>query len=200
MFWSMAGLADPESLQRHAAEHLQFIRDTMARASGFTAVPGWGGALMGATAIGTAAAAPPVDDPAWLVWWLADAVAAVVIGIVSIVRKARRVGAPLQGGAARRFALALTPALVAAAILTVVLVGHGLTTVLPGCWLLLYGAAIASGGALSVRLVPLLGLCLMALGGIALMAPASWGNLFMGAGFGMTQVIFGCLIARRYGG
>ena len=71
---------------------------------------------------------------------------------------------------------------------------------MPGVWLLLYGTAIVTGGAFSVRAVPIMGLCLMALGAAALFAPANWGNLFMAAGFGLVQIAFGFWIALRYGG
>src|SRR6185503_15885561 len=47
---------------------------------------------------------------------------------------------------------------------------------LPGCWLLLYGTAAATGGALSVSIVPLMGLCFMVLGAIAFAVPAAWGH------------------------
>ena len=46
------------------------------------------------------------------------------------------------------------PKLAAGAVLTAVAVEGGLTARLPGCWLLLYGAGVAAGGALSVRVVP----------------------------------------------
>jgi hypothetical protein len=191
----------PASIDRHAAENLRFIRDTMARAGGFTAVPGRGGALMGLTALATAAlAGPPSDRPAWLGLWLADAVLALAIGTAAIVLKARRSGVPLQGAAARRFALAFAPPMAAGAVLTMVLVENGLATRLPGCWLLLYGAAVSSGGAFSVRPVPVMGACFMALGALAFALPAAWGHLFMAAGFGLLQVGFGLVIARRYGG
>ena len=47
-----------------AAAHasLRFIRDTMARTAAFTAVPGWGGVAMGATALVAAAVAAPAAD------------------------------------------------------------------------------------------------------------------------------------------
>jgi hypothetical protein len=85
-------------------------------------------------------------------------------------------------------------------VLTPVFATLGLVARLPGCWLLLYGTALASGGAFSVRVVPLMGLCFMALGVVAFAAPASWGQWLMAAGFGGLHIGFGLVIARRYGG
>jgi hypothetical protein len=197
----MSAAAAPPSLHDHAADHLRFIRDTMARAADFTAVPGWGGVLMGVTALVTAAAAgPPRDTPAWVGSWLADAGVAVALGLGAMVWKARRAGVSLTGAPARRFALAFVPPLMAGAVLTGVFVRDHMSTRLPGCWLLLYGAAVTSGGAFSVRLVPVMGICFMALGVSAFVSPVSTGSLFMAAGFGALQIGFGLIIARKYGG
>jgi hypothetical protein len=189
----MTPAAVPPSLHDHAAEHLQFIRDTMARAADFTAAPGWGGVMMGATALVTAiAAGPPRDDWAWVRIWLIDAGAAVALGLTAMVWKARRAGLSLTSAAARRFALAFIPSLVAGAVLTVVFVREHLATRLPGCWLL--------GGAFSLRLVPVMGACFLALGVLAFAFPVNAGSLFMAAGFGGLQIGFGLIIARKYGG
>ena len=40
----------------------------------------------------------------------------------------------------------------------------------------------------------------MALGTVAYVAPAAWGQRLMAAGFGGLHIGFGLLIARRYGG
>ena len=189
------------ALHRQAEDNLRFIRDTMARAADFTAVPGVGGAIMGVTALATAVASgSPAAGPRWLTIWLADAAVAALIGAVATVRKARRLGLSLLGAAGRRFALAFAPPIVAAVVLTIVFARQDLVGRLPGCWLVLYGAAVTSGGAFSVRVVPLMGASLMLLGAAAFMAPESWGHLFMAAGFGAVQVIFGIIIAVKYGG
>jgi hypothetical protein len=173
----------------------------MERAAGFSAVPGWGGAAMGVTALAAAPVAHRWQGSTWwLGIWLAEAAVAAAIGLAAMVHKARRAGTPLSAPAARKFGLAFVPAIAAGAVLTAVLYRRTLIADLPGCWLLLYGAAVASGGALSVRIVPLMGLCLMSLGVLALAAPASWGDAFMAAGFGVLHVVFGLVIARRHGG
>jgi hypothetical protein len=185
----------------HAAENLRFIRDAMARASAFTAVPGWGGVVMGITAILAAAiSGPPDGSTRWILVWLAEALVASTTAMVAMTLKARRSATPLSSAApAFRFALAFLPPLVAGMVLTPVFAAMGMTR-LPGCWLLLYGTAVATGGAFSVRIVPLMGVCFMALGVVAFAAPAEWGHWLMAAGFGGLHIVFGLIIARRYGG
>jgi hypothetical protein len=191
----------PERLHEHALDDLRYIRDTMERASAFTAVPGWGGVLMGATALATAPiAGPPRESARWVAAWMADAVVAAAIGLIAIARKGRRAESPLAAAPARRFALAFVPPLAAGAVLTAVFVSHGLIARLPGCWLVSYGAAVMTGGALSVRAVPIMGLAFMLLGIAAFAAPAASGDVFMAAGFGGLHIGFGLVIARKYGG
>jgi hypothetical protein len=196
----MAGRVYP--LHAHAAADLRFIREAMARATEFTAVPGRDGVLMGTSAIVTAAIAGQPDATGqWLLVWIGDAFVACAIALVAIAVKTRRSGASLAaGGPAFRFALAFAPPMAAALVLTPVFVFAGLTPQLPGCWLLLYGTAIATGGAFSVRVVPLMGIAFMAAGVVAFLLPAGWGNWIMAAGFGGLHIIFGVIIARRYGG
>jgi hypothetical protein len=117
-----------------------------------------------------------------------------------MVHKARASGSSLLAGPAQRFALAYLPSLGAGAVLTGVFAQLGLTPRLPGCWLLLYGTAVAAGGALSVRIVPLMGLLFMLLGVAAFALPVAWGNVLMAAGFGALHIGFGLVIARKYGG
>jgi hypothetical protein len=190
-----------EPIHAHAIENIRFIRETMERAGAFTAVPGWGGVVMGASAVVTAfVSGPPDNSIRWLVVWLTDAAFAATVAVVATTRKARRSGAPLSSAPALRFALAYAPPLAAGIVLTLVFVTMGLGARLPACWLLLYGTAVATGGAFSVRVVPIMGLCFMALGTLAFAVPASAGHWLMAGGFGGLHVAFGLLIARRYGG
>ena len=173
----------------------------MENAGRFTAVPGWGGVAMGATAICATAFAWRQGTPdRWLMVWFAELALAVAIAAVTTFLKAHAANAEVFSAPGRRFALSFVPPLLVGALLTYALVRTGQFSVLPGMWMLLYGTAVVTGGAFSVRVVPLMGLCFMGLGTVALIAPPSWGNLLMGMGFGGLQVVFGLLIARRHGG
>jgi hypothetical protein len=196
--------AQPESsraIHHRAIDNLRFIRDAMERASAFTAVPGWGGVLMGVTALVAApiAAGRRPDAGAWLAVWVVEAVVALTIGALAMGWKARRAGASLLHGSGRRFALNFAPPVLVAAVLTVALARAGAYDLLPGVWLLLYGTAVVVGGAFSVTAVPVMGACFLAVGTAAVFAPV-WGDAWMAAGFGGLQIGFGIVIARRHGG
>lgn len=181
-------------------DNLRFIRETMEGASTFTAVPGVGAAVVGLTALATAAVTSRLESATgWLLVWLGDAFLACLIMAVAILWKARRSGG-LVARPGIRFALGVFPPLIAGAVLTLVIFAHGLMSLLPGIWLLLYGTGVVTGGAFSVRIVPVMGLGFMALGALALFAPAAWGDGFLAAGFGGLHIAFGIAIARRYGG
>jgi hypothetical protein len=191
----------PEAPAGRALEDLRFIRRTMESAAAFTAVPGVGGVLIGLTAVGAALVAARQSTPAaWLATWVVEGVLAFAIAGAAMIRKARRAETPLLSRPGRKFALSLSPPLAAGALLTVVLYRAGNLSVLPGLWLLLYGAGVVTGGAFSVRVVPVMGLCFMATGAAALFCPAGWGNILMGVGFGVLHMVFGAIIAWRYGG
>jgi len=191
----------PPALHDRAMDNLKFIRETMERASSFTAVPGWGGALMGVTALGASAvAAWQPNRNRWLAVWVGEAVLALAIGAWALRRKARRAETPVLSGPGRKFALAYAPPILAGMLLTLALLRAGMTGALPGTWLLLYGTAVVAGGTFSVKIVPVMGLCFMLLGAVALNAPAGWENYLMAAGFGGLHIIFGVIIARRHGG
>jgi len=191
----------PRPLHDRALDNLQFIRSTMERAGSFTAVPGWGMVVVGCTALAaTWLAVRQSRDADWLAVWLGEAVLGVVVGGAAMVQKARAANDPLLSGPGRRFGLSFLPPIVVGALLTIALHRAGLFALMPGVWLLLYGTAVATAGAFSVRIVPIMGVCFMVLGTVALFAPAGLWPWFMAAGFGGLNIVFGIIIARRYGG
>jgi hypothetical protein len=192
---------EPPALHERAMDNLKYIRETMERATSFTGISGWGQVAIGFTALASASiSAQQKTFKAWLAVWMAEALIALLIAGWSIDRKARAARMPLLSGPGRKVAFSLSPPIFAGAIVTVVLYRAGLTNAIPGLWLLLYGTGVVTGGMFSVSVVPIMGLCFMALGAAAFFAPAEYANWLMAAGFGGLHIVFGVIIARRYGG
>jgi len=192
---------EPPALHERAMDNLKYIRETMERATAFTGISGWGQVAIGFTALVSASiSAQQKTFKAWLAVWMAEALIALLIAGWSIDRKARAAKMPLLSGPGRKVAFSLSPPIFAGAIVTIVLYRAGLTNEIPGLWLLLYGTGVVTGGMFSVSVVPIMGLCFMALGAVAFFAPAEYANWLMAAGFGGLHIVFGVIIARRYGG
>jgi hypothetical protein len=192
---------EPPALHDRALDHLHFIRDTMEGASRFTAVPGRGIVLIGLTALAAAwFASTRATVEGWILTWLAEAMTALAIGVATAAIKARAAGVALFSAPGRKAALAFAPPLLAGAVLTAALYRAGRPDLLPGAWLLLYGTGMVTGGAFSVRAVPVMGLGFMLAGVGTLLGPASWGSPAMAAGFGGLHLLFGLLIWREHGG
>jgi len=188
-------------MSTHAIDDLRFIRETMESAASFTAVPGWGVVMIGITALAAAVVAALRPQVEWWVGvWAFEALCAFAVGETALFWKARKVQTPLLSRPGRKFVLGLSPPMLAAAVLSMVIYRAGVFNLLPGLWLLLYGAGVVTAGAYSVKVVPIMGLCFMLAGTGALFCPFSWANPLMAAGFGGLHIIFGLIIARRYGG
>ena len=195
------GRAAPVALEAHAMDNLRYIRETMERAGAFTAVPGWGGIVMGVTAlIAALIASRQITTGGWLVVWFVEGAIATGIGALSVVLKARTVHLSLMSAPARKFMFSFVPPLIVGAILTAGVMRAGLISTIPGIWLLLYGTGVLAGGAFSVRVIPIMGMCFMLEGSLAIFAPMQWADTLLGAGFGGLHILFGAIIARRYGG
>jgi hypothetical protein len=172
----------------------------MERATAFTAISGWGLVAVGLTALAAAWLAAGQARPVWLAIWLGEGLLAFLIAGGATVRKARVSKAPLFSMPGKRFALSFSPPMLVGTLLTAVLSVRGFYGLLPGTWLLLYGTGIVTGGAFSIRVVPVMGMCFMLVGAGALLTPLSCEVWMMAAGFGVLHVVFGVVIARRYGG
>lgn len=192
---------EPPTLHARAMDNLAFIRDTMEKAGSFTAVSGWGMVAVGviATIAGTIASSQQSVLRSIYVW-IAAALLAPCVMLWAIVRKARRAHMPLLSGPGRKFLLSFSPPMLVGALLTIVLYRAGVVAAIPGMWLLLYGTGVVAGGAFSVRLIPVMGICFMLAGTVALFTPQTWNDWIMAAAFGGLHIAFGIPIARRHGG
>ena len=188
-------------IQEHALDQIRYIRQTMKRTAEFTAVPGWGGVMIGFSALVAAVlAAYQPTVLAWLQVWMYECLVSIVIGGGSVWRKVKAGDESIYTAAGRKFLLSFAPPILVGALLTYVLYHANVSVLLPGMWLLLYGTAVVAAGTFSVRIVPIMGFCFMVLGGVALFLPIFWGNSFLAVGFGGLQIVFGAWIARRFGG
>ncbi len=173
----------------------------MERAGSFTAISGIGMIVIGVVALIVSDIAAHAATPrGWLLSWIAAAVISAALSAVAIASKARGARTPVFNGPGRKLALSFTPPMFVGALLTVVLYRAGLVSALPGLWLLVYGSAVMTGGTYSVRIVPVMGLCFVVLGVVALIAPVAWGDWLLALGFGGLHLAFGSAIAWRHGG
>ena len=191
----------PLALHDRAMDDLRYIRETMERSGSFTHVSGLGVIAMGLAALAAAFLAWGAQELwLWMSVWSGAAVVSFASAIYLMDRKSRAEGMTLLTGPGRKFAWNVVPPLVVGAALTAACLLAGAVSLLPGSWLMLYGAAVVAAGSHSVRPVPLMGVCFMAVGTAALLGPPAWGDAFLAAGFGGLHLVFGLIIWRRHGG
>jgi hypothetical protein len=184
-----------------AIDNLKFIRETMERSTVFTSVPGYGGILMGATAVVAAyIAGTQTSVREWLLVWLTEAILAFFIGLLAMWQKTKISKTSLFSNPARKLLMNALPPFLCGVFITLGLWRFGHFEAMIPVWIMCYGAAVVCGGAFSVRAVPLMGWCFIALGAAAFFLPAGLGNTMMGSSFGALHIIFGFIIGRKFGG
>ncbi len=191
----------PAPIESRALGTLAYIRASIESSSSMD-VPGMAGIVMGL--IGVLAAlvvSVPRWSSEWLAIWLVAAILALLLGGALVARQVAQRGHARYWGPARRFLLCLCPALMAGAVLTFVLWDAGLSGVIPGMWLLLYGCAVLSASTVTTagvaRLICIMGMMFAALGAAAFLLPAAAHNSMLGLGFGAVHIVFGILIGRQ---
>jgi hypothetical protein len=190
----------PVSLQQHAADNLRYIRATMESATAFTGVSGKGYVLAGVSALIAAwLAAQQATALTWLGVWMLELLLAGSVALLMTLHKSEQQGKSLWSASGRKLLLAFIPAMGVGGVLTLALFLRGDLTLLPGIWLSVYGAAVTTAGAHSVRIVPVMGGCFMLLGALTLLLALPT-DLLLGLGFGGLHIVFGLLLWRHYGG
>jgi hypothetical protein len=192
---------EPVNIGDRAIDNLKFIRETMERSTVFTSVPGYGGILMGATAVVAAYIAQSqaaLRD--WLIVWLTEAVLAFFIGLLAMWQKTKLSKTSLFSTPARKLLMNSLPPMLCGVFITLGLWRFGHFEVMIPVWIMSYGAAVVCGGAFSVKAVPLMGWCFIMLGAVAFFLPANSGNVMMGLSFGALHIVFGFIIGRKFGG
>jgi hypothetical protein len=186
------------AIDSHALGTLNYIRASIEAAGAF-AVPGIAGIAMGSIGIAaTLIASLPGLGSYWLGIWIVAAITAAAAGVLLIARQPAR--GLLYRGPARKFVLSLCPSLLAGAVLTWVLREQGMSSLVPGTWLLLYGCAVLSASMMTVaammRRIALMGALFVLFGAAAFVLPERWHNFALGLGFGALHLLFGILIGR----
>ncbi|MEP6904417.1 MAG: hypothetical protein ABJA66_22060 [Actinomycetota bacterium] len=192
----------PINIGDRAFDNLKFIRETMERSTVFTSVPGYGGILMGATALVAAYIANNqlYISRDWLIVWLTEAVLAFAIGLFALWQKSRISKTSLLSAPAKKLVMNSLPPMLCGVFITLGLWRFGHFEVMVPTWILCYGAAVVCGGAFSVKVVPVMGWCFIALGAITFFLPTGLGNSMMGLSFGVLHIVFGFIIGRKFGG
>ena len=197
-------------LHQHAMDNISYIRDTMSRSSQFTGVPGWGMVTVGGLAtLGSYVANLRLNPDWWVNTWIAIGIVSILIGILSLRLKAKKNETKVLTAPGKRFLMCFSPAMVVGIALTNIFYLQDLQHLLPCMWLFLYGVAVLNASAFSIPIVPLWGICVFVLGFVAMQLPYTTGTIILNytpldlcmlAGFGFTHIIFGLIIAVRYGG
>ena len=190
----------PAAIESRALGTLAYIRASI-ESSGSMDLPGMAGIVMGVIGVFTAVLVSlPGLAPHWLVIWPLAGAAAFLLGGALVARQVVRRGQSRYLGPTRKFLLCLCPALLAGAVLTVVFASAGVTRLIPGTWLLLYGCAVLSASTVTIagiaRLICIMGALFVALGSLTFALPPAAHAALLGLGFGVLHITFGILIGR----
>lgn len=196
---SSANKPDPSSLHGRAEADLRFIRQTIEGAAAFSSVSGLGLALAGGVGLATVWLNLTQSNVPLLTLWLPALVLAGGLSTSLTLLKARRQGASLWSASGRRLLFAFCPSMLVGGVITFALAAEGRQADLPSYWLSLYGSALMTAGAHSLRPLSLLGAAFLLLGIVNFLRPdLDWPLLALG--FGGLHLLGGAWLWRHHGG
>ncbi len=207
--------SDVDKLQ--AVDDIKTIREIMERSTKYTHFTGLSGVISGVAAlVGTyitwwiyCSSLTVVMQGVWsLVTWVAVFVFAIGQDFLLAQRRAIQQGTTMRTPATFLVLRAAFPGVFVAFVISLVALLEGSVDAIPGVLALGYGAALCSAGMFSTREVGIYGVVQLVTGAASLLfmlalpldvplAPYSIGTLALC--FGVYQIIFGLVIAARYG-
>ena len=182
---------------RDVEQTLATIRRLMERGRQYEAITARGALLAGLAALAASAGLwtwARHDHRAFLLTWLAVAAAAASWTLVAALRHSRRTGASWISAQARSVGLAVLPAYVVAAVLTVLLApAH--PWLLPPTWMLLHGTAVLATWYHAPPRLVRLGVAFLVVGAALAFVDLD-PHVEMALGFGVLNLLH-ALVARR---
>ena len=191
----------PINIHEHAEDNLRFIRSAMERAERVSAVSGAGAMAMGVIAlVAMAVGATSTELFRQLSVWVITAFVAGSVGALACAYKARRNDMQFSADPGRRFLLCLIPALLVGVVLTAALLPGAQAGLLPGLWMMLYGAGVLAAGTYAAPPVMHMGGSFLVAGVFTYALPVEWANVLLGLTFGGLHLFFGYQVFRHHGG
>lgn len=199
-----------------AEDNLKLIREVMERSARYTHLSGLPGVIAGLLALagcwGTielaqkAALRPAPDNwamykPEFAAIWIGVFVLAISQDILLGYLKTRKTGEPYFTPAFWQVMKAVAPGVFVGAVISLVILSQNTPDAIPPIWTLCYGAALCAAGIFTVKEVRVFGVIELVIGAVGLVffSYPETSILFMAVSFGLSHIIFGIWMARRYG-
>lgn len=139
---------------------------------------------------------PPAEKAVVSALWVGTALASVLLYWWLATREARRLGVSLQSRPTQLARQAMGPAILAATVLTLRLVGDRHYGFIPGAWILLYGIGLYNAGLFSTEEPRLLGLLFMVTGIVSILVLPEIDLWLTALSFGGYHIAFGLYALR----
>ncbi|MBI5360022.1 MAG: hypothetical protein HZA48_05510 [Planctomycetes bacterium] len=116
------------------------------------------------------------------------------------IRKAKASHISVWSKVSRQVLYAVIPGFLAGAVLTVYFIKERNYFILPSVWMLTYGVAVSASGMFSVAVVRLLGWAFVISSLLPFLLIPESSILAMAVSFGGYHIIYGIIVAKKYGG